>query len=749
MSHRVLLVAACPFPCARGTPTRILRMAEALAARGHEVHVATYHLGSDEQIDGSFNIHRIRNVKSYSKMSAGPSYGKLFLLDPLLAAKIGQVIEQEDIEIVHAHHFEGLAAAHIAARKAGIPLIYDAHTTLSSELHYYGLGLPAAMKRRLAAFLDRQLPRLADHAITVSEEIRARLIDSGAMAAERISLLPNGVEMEHFGEASPVARNVVVYAGSLAPYHRLDLLLESFQLVLRQRPDAKLKIATEEDFSVYELACRRLGIRQATEVCVGGYAQLPAIFSGATVAVNPRVEGAGLPQKLLNYMAGGLPVVSFAGSARHMIDGQHGRIIANHDVQGFAAGIIGYLNDNDSARAHGGNAKQFVQDHFTWSQVAAQLEALYEQLAPQPPLRTTARAGSSVSAVVVNYNGGERIANTVRALMAAAPNMREVCVIDNASTDGSPEALVKEFPHLRLVRMSDNLGLPAARNAGLRQVPSGPVLLLDGDVYVAEETVERLTDALLAGGAAVACPRVIYHPRRDMIQCDGAEPHFIGTMTLRHADRPVNPAEDRPKRSVAQACIGACMVVDRDKILEAGGFDERFFFYFEDLEFSLRVRALGHDIAMVPSAVVYHDRGLGTPGLSYRGKGGYPERRAYLTMRNRWLVILTHYRLWTIILLAPSLLLYEIAIVAAKKEWRLAWLQCWRWIAAHRTEIRQHRKAMQSRRRVPDHRLLRGGPLPLAPGVANGLIARAGIRTLSVVANLNWAIARPLLRLAR
>ena len=109
------MVAACPFPHPRGTPIRILRMAEALAARGHEIHVVTYHLGSSH-LSARLRIHRTRTLASYRHVAPGPTYEKLLILDPLLAAKLVEVIRRFSIDLVHAHHYEGLLVAAGARR---------------------------------------------------------------------------------------------------------------------------------------------------------------------------------------------------------------------------------------------------------------------------------------------------------------------------------------------------------------------------------------------------------------------------------------------------------------------------------------------------------------------------------------------------------------------------------------------------------------------------------------------------------
>jgi len=128
--YRVAVVAACPFPCPRGTPIRIFRIAEALAYRGCDVHVVTYHLGeitpaAEQKLP--FQIHRIPQIKTYTKTSAGPSYQKL-LLNALLLRRLLQVLEQYPIDLIHAHHYEGLLVGLGARLLTHHPVIYSEPT---------------------------------------------------------------------------------------------------------------------------------------------------------------------------------------------------------------------------------------------------------------------------------------------------------------------------------------------------------------------------------------------------------------------------------------------------------------------------------------------------------------------------------------------------------------------------------------------------------------------------------------------
>ena len=353
-----------------------------------------------------------------------------------------------------------------------------------------------------------------------------------------------------------------------------------------------------------------------------------------------------------------------------------------------------------------------------------------------------ARSASAVEAVIVNFNGGAKVGRCLRALREQTLPPARVVVVDNGSTDGSLEELRRRTSEIHLIELGENRGLPIARNAGLAAVRSGLVLSLDCDVYLAPDALEKMVRSLLAKGTAIVCPRIVLLPDATQVQCDGAALHFLGTLALRHAYRPI---AGLPERSAfVGACIGACMLLDRERLLEAGGFDELFFFYFEDQELCMRLCSRGQRVLCEPGAVALHDRGEGTPGLSFRGRGSYPRRRAYLSMRHRWLCILIHYRLRTLVLLLPALAAYELAVltISCLRGWLPAWLESWWWLLRHAGTVRERRLRAQAARRVGDAQLLSGGPIPLAPGVVVSRPARAIVDVASACLDACWRVVR-------
>lgn len=352
-------------------------------------------------------------------------------------------------------------------------------------------------------------------------------------------------------------------------------------------------------------------------------------------------------------------------------------------------------------------------------------------------------SGASVTAVVPCHNGGERLLRTIEALERQTLAPTRIIVVDDASDDGTGERVAARHPSVTVLRLPRNLGLSAARNAGLEEAATDLVLLVDHDIYLEPDCIELLADSLRTMEAVAACPRIRLHPEREIVQAEGAEPHFVGTLRLRHGWK---LASDVPASAPTEvsAVPGGCLLVERTRLLAAGGFDELITFYFEDLELSVRLRGLGHRLVAVPAAEAFHDRGAGAPGLSFRGRGTYPARRLQLTLRHRLFVVLVHYRARTLVLLAPALAVYELASLAMAVRLGHAgeWLRAWGWQLGHAGELRQRRRRAQRGRTVPDRQILVGGTLPLAPGVVRSSAAAALVELLSGAFDVYWRLVR-------
>jgi len=387
----VAMVAACPFPANHGTPGLIREMALSLVARGHEIHVVTYPMGQPMDIEG-LQVHRAAPWFPSRKITVGPtSYRPL--LDLALAIKLHEVVRKYGVRIIHAHNYEGALAGYIAKKTTRSPLLYHAVNTMSDELPSYGFIRPQFLAVGLARLLDAAVPRMADHIIAVSNELREFLL-RGGLDPRAVSFIPAGIDPLMFENKDRDRmrsrygigdRPLVVYTGTLDRFQRIDLLLRAMRPVLDRRPETVLLLAANivkpSDQAALEDLAARLGIR--SNVIFSGerpLEEMPYFVASADVTVLPRPSCPGFPVKLLNYMAASKPIVCYAGSAKGLRNESEALLVEDNDWEGFGRAILRLLEDRDLAARLGAQARQAMADRFDWAVLAGQIEAVYETL---------------------------------------------------------------------------------------------------------------------------------------------------------------------------------------------------------------------------------------------------------------------------------------------------------------------------------------------------------------------------------
>jgi GT2 family glycosyltransferase len=346
---------------------------------------------------------------------------------------------------------------------------------------------------------------------------------------------------------------------------------------------------------------------------------------------------------------------------------------------------------------------------------------------------------------ILNYNGEAILPLALQTACTIAAKFAEIVVLDNGSQDGSLELIRRDFPQVRILELGQNLGAAGGRNAGLTRLKSDLILLMDNDVALTAECVDRLVEALEARpNAAIAVPAVIYGNQRDRIQYCGAECHFLGQQILVNENVPV----DRIAPGIAEmgSLVSCCFLVDRSRLPGPEVFDDAFFIYFEDHEYGVRVRALGPSLIAVPAARCYH--GSGTEGLSIRQLGSYSSRRIFFLIRNRWLFLLKIYSLRTWLVLLPIFLFYEASqfVIIVKKGWLREWWRSVVWVLGHLRSILRERQRFQRLRRRHDGDLVKGGSLPFRSELTSSAFERWARRVLDGVAAGYWVLASRLIR---
>jgi GT2 family glycosyltransferase len=229
------------------------------------------------------------------------------------------------------------------------------------------------------------------------------------------------------------------------------------------------------------------------------------------------------------------------------------------------------------------------------------------------------------AAVVVNWNGGEDNLDCIESL-ARQDELGRIVFVDNASSDGSCEAVAERFPAIELIRNDRNLGYGGGNNAGIAQAlrwGAEAVLIVNNDVVLPPGTLARLLAELERDPrVGIVGPRVLYRPDPSRIWAAGGRLTWRQNLTtlLGHGER--DGARWRATTDVDYV-IGCAMLVRRAVFDRIGLFDPDYFAYTEDVDFGLRAARAGWTSRIVGEVAALHAPSTSTGG-------GYNPRRKYM-----------------------------------------------------------------------------------------------------------------------
>jgi GT2 family glycosyltransferase len=226
------------------------------------------------------------------------------------------------------------------------------------------------------------------------------------------------------------------------------------------------------------------------------------------------------------------------------------------------------------------------------------------------------QAPPKVAVVVVNYNTRELLLECIASVVDGTEGAStEIVVVDNASSDGSYDAVRDAYPQVIAIHNSVNLGFGAACNQGIRSTSSPFILLLNSDARLTREAFDVLLGCLEREGrcAAAGCrltnaagdeainTRNFLTPLNQAFEMAGFK---INTRALSRSYRPVL---DRDSADCSVDWIdGACLILRRAALDEIGLFDERFFMYSEDEDLCLRLKKKGWLVCFCRAATAVH-----------------------------------------------------------------------------------------------------------------------------------------------
>ncbi len=384
---RILILAPTPFFADRGCHMHIAEQAYALQRQGYTVRIVTYHLGRNLP-----DLDIARSVKApwYKKLGPGPSWHK-FYVDPLLFFTAWKNAKEFKPDVIHAHLHEGAILGWGLKKILNVPLIFDMQGSLTGELiaHNFPLIKPTWLKN-LWYKLEEIIDNAADAVLVQSTEMKEESETRFHVPSSKVFMAYDGVSTQVFTPGGrdpelmerlsiPSDKKIIAYLGGLSPHKGVDILLESFPLVLKDVPNAFLLLMGYPNEEHYKQKVKEMGLEASVRVTGKVlYEDAPRYLRLGDIAVAPKRSQTEANGKIYNYMATGLPTIAFDTIMNREILGSLGIYV--HDLsnpEGLAHAMTELLKDDQKRKDLANSVRDKAVKDYSWDAVASRIAQAY------------------------------------------------------------------------------------------------------------------------------------------------------------------------------------------------------------------------------------------------------------------------------------------------------------------------------------------------------------------------------------
>jgi polysaccharide biosynthesis protein PslH len=400
---RILFIVPYVPNLIRVRPYNLIRY---LAAAGHDVTLLTLWSNEAEREDATTLAAYCRQVVALplprrqswwnclAALPRGVPLQSAYCWQPALARQLVALAGSgHPFDVVHVEHLRGARYGLYYRQQiaGGAPVVWDSVDCISHLFRQTATGSKSRVSRSLARLelgrTERYEGHLAghfDHVLVTSHSDRMALVQlagryqrPGSPPA-RLSVLPNGVDLDYFRPGEPAARQpaTLVISGKMSYHANVTMVLHFLEAVMPHiwavRPETQLNIVGKDPSRQLLAAARRPNV-----TVTGAVADIRPYLQQATLAVAPILYGAGIQNKVLEAMACATPVVATpqAASALETVPGHH--LAVAERPAAMAETILSLLAAPERARCLGGNGRCYVEENHDWAHVAQRLGDAY------------------------------------------------------------------------------------------------------------------------------------------------------------------------------------------------------------------------------------------------------------------------------------------------------------------------------------------------------------------------------------
>ncbi|MCK8490389.1 glycosyltransferase family 2 protein [Spirosoma sp. RP8] len=270
-----------------------------------------------------------------------------------------------------------------------------------------------------------------------------------------------------------------------------------------------------------------------------------------------------------------------------------------------------------------------------------------------------------ISLITINYNQAVVTCDMLESTRQLTYPNFEIIVVDNGSVENPTERIRQgNYPNATVVVSPDNLGFSGGNNLGVRYAKGDYLFFLNNDTIVMPDLLEKLVEPFLRDATiGVTCPKIRYHDQPNVIQYAGYRPlnPYTGRTWSIGLMEPDKGQHDQP--GPTPFAHGAAMMVSRAVLERAGSLDDSFFLYYEELDWSARIRRAGFQIYYQAEALIYHRESMSV--------GKMNAMKVYYHVRNRLWFMRRNVAGWQ--LLVFYVYYFGVAIPKALIQYTIRW----------------------------------------------------------------------------
>ncbi len=349
-----------------GCEKRYLEIGRRLTARGHKIDVFTIQydgsLPAEEQVDG-MDVHRYAYSSSYISQDSFRSFGGILKFSSATFLRL----RGAKFDVYYSNQWPMLHS--LLAKPVASPLVQEWCEVWDSPVR--------------VAFMQRLIKRAGNYNVAVSEFTKQRLISKLGFKAEKITLVPNGVDTARFATSQKKAWGRIVYAGRIVPHKHVEMLIDAFKEVKKQAPQAELHIIGS-GLSLPSIRARAAGVK---DCYIHGFVpeeEMIELFKSAWLFVLPSErEGSGIAA--MEAMAAGVPYVTvdFPDNAAKELCSANCCVATKPRPSALASAIVKLFGDEAQWMELSANAVRVAKEN-DWDRVTDQMEHFLNAVVNKP-----------------------------------------------------------------------------------------------------------------------------------------------------------------------------------------------------------------------------------------------------------------------------------------------------------------------------------------------------------------------------